>query len=91
MLQGVGGNVNISGDISSSGDLYVKGLNSQDKDNIITYDQTDGRFYFTSKNNLINASGDDDWHITTTSLTSSRNISVEGNISASGFIYGLLP
>ena len=87
----VGGNVNISGDISSSGDLYVKGLNSQDKDNIITYDQTDGRFYFTSKNNLINASGDDDWHITTTSLTSSRNISVEGNISASGFIYGLLP
>ena len=38
----------VEGNISSSGLLYVKGLSTSPKNNIVTYDRNDGRFYITS-------------------------------------------
>jgi hypothetical protein len=90
----------VGGDISGSGDIYIKGLDQQTKDHIITYDTSDGRFYYIPKTDLINLSGDNDWHITTTHVTSSRgvfisgsnsHITASGNISSSGNIFANLP
>ena len=39
----------VEGNISASGDLYIKGLNDANGDyqNVVTYDSTTGRFYYT--------------------------------------------
>ncbi len=72
----------VDGDVSASGDLYIEGLEnaSGDPTNVVVYDTTTGQFYYTSSY----VGADSDWAEFDNYITSSRSIIVTGSITASG-------